>query len=98
MNSMITEEFLFGTIFEKYIPNIEYETSLYTGVYYRPNDAVIPYIGIGTPKMQLGLSYDINISSLKTATQSRGGFEISLQTNLSRDPERNKIPKCYNKF
>jgi len=98
MNSMITEEFLFGTIFEKYIPNVEYETSLYTGVYYRPNDAVIPYIGIGTPKMQLGLSYDINISSLKTATQSRGGFEISLQSNLSRDPERNKIPKCYNKF
>jgi len=98
MNSMITEEFLFGTIFEKYIPNVEYETSVYAGVYYRPNDAVIPYIGIGTTKMQLGLSYDINISSLKTATQSRGGFEISLQTNLSRDPERNKIPKCYNKF
>jgi len=48
--------------------------------------------------MQLGLSYDINISSLKTATQSRGGFEISLQTNLSHDTERNKIPKCYNKF
>ena len=98
MNSMITEEFLFGTVFEKSIPNIEYETSLYTGLYYRPNDAVIPYIGISTTKMQLGLSYDINISSLKTATQSRGGFEISLQTNLSRDPERNKIPKCYNKF
>lgn len=98
MNSMITEEYLFGTVFEKYIPNVEYETSLYTGVYYRPNDAIIPYIGFGTSKMQLGLSYDINISSLKTATQSRGGFEISLQTNLSRDPERNKIPKCYNKF
>ena len=98
MNSMITEELLFGIVFEKYIPNVEYETSLYTGIYYRPNDAVIPYIGMGTTKMQLGLSYDINISSLKTATQSRGGFEISLQMNLSRDEERNKIPKCYNKF
>jgi hypothetical protein len=98
MNSMITEELMFGTVFENYIPNVEYETSLYTGVYYRPNDAVIPYIGLGTTKMQLGLSYDINISSLKTATQSRGGFEISLQMNLSRDEERNKIPKCYNKF
>jgi type IX secretion system PorP/SprF family membrane protein len=98
MNSMLTEEVLFGTVFESLIPNIEYETSLYAGVYYRVNDAIIPYFGFGTPKMQLGISYDLNISSLKTATQSRGGFEISLQTNLSRDPERNKIPRCYNKF
>jgi hypothetical protein len=98
MNSMLTEEFLIGSVFETIIPNIEYETSIYAGAYYRPNDAIIPYIGLGTTKMQLGLSYDINISSLKTATQSRGGFEISLQMNLSRDEERNKIPKCYNKF
>lgn len=98
MNSMITEEILVGTVFESYVSGIEYETSLYTGVYYRPGDAIIPYIGIGSNKFQLGLSYDINISSLKTATQSRGGFEVALQTNLSRDPERNKIPKCYNKF
>lgn len=98
MNSMITEELLFGTVFETLIPNIEYETSLYTGVYYRVNDAIIPYFGFGTTKMQLGISYDINISSLKTATRSRGGFEISLQTNLSQDPERSKIPRCYNKF
>jgi len=98
MNSMLAEEFLIGSVFETVIPNIEYETSLYAGAYYRPGDAVIPYIGLGTTKMQLGLSYDINISSLKTATQSRGGFEISLQMNLSRDEERNKIPKCYNKF
>jgi hypothetical protein len=27
---------------------------------------------------RLGASYDVNISSLKTASQSRGGIEISL--------------------
>ena len=98
MNSMITDEILVGTVFESFFSGIEYETSVYSGVFYRPGDAIIPYIGIGSNKFQLGLSYDINISSLKTATQSRGGFEVALQTNLSRDPERNKIPKCSFKF
>jgi len=98
MNSMITEEVMFGTVCELTIPSVEYENSLLLGGYYRVKDAVIPYVGFTTTKFQLGFSYDINISSLNTATQSRGGFEISLQTNLSHDTERNKIPKCYNKF
>lgn len=97
MNSMIAEELLMGAVFESLLPS-QYETSLYMGMYYRPNDAVIPYVGISIPKFQLGLSYDVNISSLRTASQGRGGFEFSLQTTFSRDAQRNKIPKCYNKF
>ncbi|MBY0536045.1 MAG: PorP/SprF family type IX secretion system membrane protein [Chitinophagaceae bacterium] len=42
------------------------------------NDAVIPYIGLEFNGFRLGASYDVNISSLKTASQSRGGLEISL--------------------
>jgi type IX secretion system PorP/SprF family membrane protein len=98
MNSSLAHELMFGTVLESSIRNDAYETSLYTGLYYRNADALIPYVGISNGKMQLGLSYDINISTLKTATMSRGGFEMSLQMNLSRNPEANKIPKCYNKF
>jgi len=44
------------------------------------------------------LSYDINISSLKTASESRGGFELTLQYVFAKDPSKNAVPKCYNKF
>ena len=47
---------------------------------------------------QIGLSYDINISSLKTASESRGGFELTLQYVFAKDPSKNAVPKCYNKF
>ncbi len=42
------------------------------------NDAIIPYIGLEYNGFRFGASYDVNISSLKTASQSRGGIEISL--------------------
>jgi len=59
----------------------ENPTNLYTGLWSRfnnVNDALIPYIGLEWSGFRLGASYDINISSLKTASQSRGGIEISL--------------------
>lgn len=42
------------------------------------NDAVIPYIGLEFKSIHIGYSYDINISPLKTASNSVGGNEISL--------------------
>lgn len=42
------------------------------------NDAIIPYVGLEFNGFRLGASYDVNISSLKTASQSRGGLEVSL--------------------
>lgn len=98
MNSMITEEVLFGTVYESMIPGAEYENSVYLGAYYRVRDAIIPYVGYGSTKFQIGFSYDINISSLNTATMSRGGFEVSVQMNMSQSDEVRKIPKCYNRF
>jgi type IX secretion system PorP/SprF family membrane protein len=59
----------------------ENPTNLYTGIWSRfnnVNDALIPYIGLEWNGFRLGASYDVNISSLKTASQSRGGIEISL--------------------
>jgi type IX secretion system PorP/SprF family membrane protein len=53
-------------------------TNVYFGTWYRFNDAIIPYIGLEFGEWHLGASYDVNTSSLKPASNSRGGIEISL--------------------
>jgi hypothetical protein len=53
-------------------------TNVYLGSWYRLNDALIPYMGLEFGEWQIGASYDVNTSSLKAASNSRGGVEISL--------------------
>ncbi len=52
--------------------------SVYIGAWTRLKDALIPYVGLDFSDFHLGLTYDINTSDLKTASNSRGGMEISL--------------------
>lgn len=55
------------------------KTTLYFGLLYRHLDALIPQIMIRyQEKYNLGISYDVNISQLRAASRSQGGFEISL--------------------
>ncbi len=56
----------------------EQKLSLYLGGMYRWNDALIPVINIDIYKLGIGVSYDMNISKLKTASQFRGGFEFTM--------------------
>jgi type IX secretion system PorP/SprF family membrane protein len=56
----------------------ENPTNVYLGLWYRFNDAVIPYMGLEFGNWHVGASYDVNTSSLKAASNSRGGVEISL--------------------
>jgi type IX secretion system PorP/SprF family membrane protein len=56
----------------------ERATNLYLGSWYRFNDAIIPYIGLEFGSFHLGATYDVNTSSLKAASNMRGGVEISL--------------------
>jgi hypothetical protein len=59
--------------------DIDYRpTTFYAGSWYRFGDALIPYIGLEFGNWRFGASYDVNTSSLKSASNSRGGFEISL--------------------
>jgi type IX secretion system PorP/SprF family membrane protein len=58
-----------------------YPVNFYAGLWGRfsnVTDAVIPYVGLDYGDFNLGLTYDVNVSSLQTASQSRGGVEISL--------------------
>jgi type IX secretion system PorP/SprF family membrane protein len=61
--------------------DVESPTNVYFGSWVRFNnvtDAIIPYVGLDYGSFTMGLSYDINISALKSASQSQGGVEISL--------------------
>jgi type IX secretion system PorP/SprF family membrane protein len=73
----------------------ENPTNFYAGVWTRfnnVNDALIPYLGLEFGGFRLGASYDVNVSSLKTASQSRGGIEISLI--YTKRPAGNKGIPC----
>jgi type IX secretion system PorP/SprF family membrane protein len=48
------------------------------GSYLRWNDAVIPVVQLEYRPFTIGVSYDVNISKLTTASTARGGFEVSL--------------------
>ena len=66
-------------------------TSVYIGSWYRFNDAIIPYVGVEFTGLRIGFSYDINTSSLKAATGSRGGSEVSI-IYIKRKIEQKGIP------
>lgn len=53
-------------------------TNLYLGSWFRFGDAIIPYVGLEFGEFQIGATYDVNVSSLKPASNVRGGAEISL--------------------
>ncbi len=53
------------------------------GAFYRLNDAIIPSVLIELDKYALSFSYDINVSSLKTASKFKGGMELGLRFNVN---------------
>lgn len=55
-----------------------YPTTVFLGSYFRINDAIIPYVALDFKGMRFGASYDINTSSPRSASRSRGGFEFSI--------------------
>ena len=61
--------------------NEEVENPLYTihgGAFLRLNDAFIPVIKLDYRPFSVALSYDVNISKLRTSSYGRGGFELSV--------------------
>jgi type IX secretion system PorP/SprF family membrane protein len=70
--------------------------NFYAGVWGRftnnTTDAVIPYVGLDYSDFNLGVTYDVNVSSLKTASQSRGGIEISLIYIKKKSDGRKGVP------
>lgn len=69
------------------------DTYLIFGPTYRSKDAAIIEGGIKKGSYTFRLSYDVNTSSLKTISNHRGGFEISL-TYVARRSKPNPLANC----
>ncbi len=84
-------EFNFGTLLrirfndQTKITGYIHETSMYIGVNYRLNDAVVPQLMFEMAGFNVGFSYDYTVSDYSTASKGVGGFEISLRWISLRD-------------
>jgi len=65
--------------------NVNEETDLMLGGYYRLKDAIAPYIGIDWRDLVIGISYDANTSKLGSMTRNVNSFELSLSYVKRRD-------------
>lgn len=52
-------------------------TSFYIGSFLRWNDALIPMVKMNFDHLSIGVSYDVNISKLRTVSNWRGGLELT---------------------
>ena len=68
----------FGMLYNHAFFESDGNTSITGGLLYRWNDALIPVIQLQLSKFIIGTSYDVNVSKLTVASQSRGGFELTL--------------------
>ena len=69
---------------------------IHAGAYLRWKDAVIPVTKLEMKPLAIAVSYDANISQLKSASKGRGGFELSLtyQKYLDRNNSSKESVRC----
>jgi type IX secretion system PorP/SprF family membrane protein len=58
--------------------------AVYAGLWYRNRDAAFLSLGMDYQNWFVGLSYDINFSSLAVASNARGGMEIAVRYVINR--------------
>jgi len=63
------------------------------GVWYRLQDALIPYVGLQLNAYKIGLTYDVNVSTLTTASYLRGGFELTMVYNFMDDDNQRLVSR-----
>ena len=76
------------------------KTTITAGLFYRYKDAFVPVIQIDYNQILIGLSYDINVSKLKSASQLRGAYEITLsykglRHNYNSASDKTRCPTFY---
>jgi hypothetical protein len=71
--------------------------TLHGGAFLRVNDALIPVVKLDYHPFSVSLSYDVNLSQLKTSTKGRGGFELGISYvgfNKRRSGEQPSFSLC----
>ncbi len=80
---------MYGMKFGPEVDNPAYV--IHGGLFVRWDDAIIPVIKVDYTRFSFAFSYDVNISRLKPASMSRGGFEISLSYTGLIDRDRSTL-------
>jgi len=70
--------------------NVNEETDLMAGAYYRFNDAIAPYVGFDWKNFVVGVSYDVNASKLGAMQRNVNSFEISF-SYIKRSKNKNAV-------
>lgn len=66
---------LYGWDFQKYYENDPF--TFYIGSFIRWGDAIIPVVKMDFNHLSIGISYDVNYSKLRVASNWRGGLELT---------------------
>lgn len=94
-------ELIFGANFrfDQYFSNTGFSV-LHTGLYFRTVDAAILMVGMDYKQLTFMMSYDINYSGLRKASDYRGGMEFSLVYMINKKKRSNnkKSIKCPDPF
>jgi len=97
MKSNFMEERTVGVVYSRNIDNQEDDNfigrSIQLGVWYRLQDALIPYVGLQLNAYKIGLTYDVNVSTLTTASYLRGGFELTMVYNFMDDDNQRLVSR-----
>lgn len=72
-------EYIGGGLYSFRLGDLDYSTTVFSaGAFWRWKSAIIPMVKLDIFPFTFGVSYDINISQLKSGSQTTGGFELSL--------------------
>ncbi len=78
----------------------EQKVSISAGMFYRGKDAFMPVAKLDYYQYSIGISYDINSSKLKSASQYRGAYEVTLSykafnNKYNTSANKTKCPVFY---
>lgn len=83
-------ELNFGGIIKKELDDYNFR-NLYFGGWIRARDAAFLKFGFDYQQFLIGISYDINFSKLRVASQGRGGIELSV-IYIFNNPKKYSVP------
>ncbi len=75
-------------------PDFEFDA----GALYRMNDAIIPVVKLRYKSLAVGVSYDVNSSPLKEASNTQGGLEVTLTVSGQFPPNGDYKKKVCPRF
>ena len=91
------EEAIGGGLYSRKTGDEDIPTAVvHMGMFYRYKDALIPAVKLDYYPFSVGFTYDINVSPLQTASNNRGGLEVSLSyiNYLENDKSSREKLKC----